>query len=59
MQNQVYTTSVRASCAIALRPATANVRTTLDLNIRSTSIVDTSYLYFGLVLGCIDADLCK
>ena len=29
------------------------------LNIRSTSIIDTSYFYFGLVLGRIDADLCK
>ena len=29
------------------------------LKIRSTSIIDTSHLYFGLVLGCIDADLCK
>ena len=29
------------------------------LNIRSTGILDTSYLYFGLVLGCIDADLYK
>ena len=29
------------------------------LNIRSTSIIDISYVYFGLVLGCIDADLCK
>ena len=31
----------------------------IGLNIRSTSIADTSYFYFGLVLGCIDADLCK
>ena len=29
------------------------------LKIRSTSIIDTSYFYFGLDLGCIDADLCK
>ena len=28
------------------------------LNIRS-SIIDTSYIYIGLVLGCIDADLFK
>ena len=31
----------------------------IGLNIRSTRITDTSYFYFGLVLGCIDADLCK
>ena len=30
----------------------------IGLCIRSTSIIDTSYFYFGLVLGCIDADLC-
>ena len=29
------------------------------LNTRSTRIIDTSYFYFGLVLGCIDADLCN
>ena len=29
------------------------------LKIRNTNIIDISYLYFGLVLGCIDADLCK
>ena len=29
------------------------------LNIRSTSVIDISYFYFWLVLGCIDADLCK
>ena len=29
------------------------------LNIRSASMIDTSYFYIGLVLGCIDADLCK
>ena len=29
------------------------------LNTRSTRIIDTSYFYFGLVLDCIDADLCK
>ena len=29
------------------------------LDIRSTSISATSYFYVGLVLGCIDADLCK
>ena len=28
-------------------------------NIRNTNIIDILYLYFGLVLGCIDADLCK
>ena len=26
---------------------------------RSARIIHTSYLYIGLVLGCIDADLCK
>ena len=29
------------------------------LNIRSKSIIDASYFYSGLVLGCIDADLFK
>ena len=29
------------------------------LNIRSTRIVNISYFFFGLVLGSIDADLCK
>ena len=29
------------------------------LKIRSTHFFDVSYLYFGLVLGCIDADRCK
>ena len=29
------------------------------LKIRSASIIDTSYSYFGLVLACIDADFCK
>ena len=29
------------------------------LKIRSTNIIDILYSYFGLVLGCIDADLCK
>ena len=34
------------------------------VNISSTTIIDISYYfidisYFGLVLGCIDADLCK
>ena len=29
------------------------------LNIRSASMIDTSYFYFGLVLGWIDADLCR
>ena len=29
------------------------------LNIRITIIIDTSHFYFGLVLGCIYADLCK
>ena len=24
-----------------------------------TNIIEFSYSYFGLVLGCIDADLCK
>ena len=27
--------------------------------IRNTKLIDISYSYFGLVLGCIDADLCK
>ena len=29
------------------------------LNIRSTSIIDTSNFYIGLILACIDAYLCK
>ena len=29
------------------------------LNIGSTSLIDTSYFYFGLALGCIDTDICK
>ena len=29
------------------------------LSIRSTHIIDISHFYFGLVLGCIDADLYK
>ena len=29
------------------------------LDIINTNIIDISYLYFGLILGCIDADLCK
>ena len=29
------------------------------LSIRSASIIDTSHYYFGLVLGCTYADLCK
>ena len=35
------------------------VKTSAGLNIRSTCITVTSYFYIGLVLGCIDADLCK
>ena len=42
-------TRVRAAAATALA----------GLHIRSTSIIDISYVYFGLVLGCIDADLRK
>ena len=29
------------------------------INRSSRMIFDTSYFYFRLVLGCIDADLCK
>ena len=31
----------------------------VGLKIRHTSIIDMLCSYFGLVLGCIDADLCK
>ena len=34
-------------------------RTCSGLNIRRTSVITTSYFYFGLVLGCTDADLRK
>ena len=33
-----------------------NIRS--GLKIRNTNIIDILYLYFWLVLGCIDADLC-
>ena len=29
------------------------------LKIRNTNIIDILYFYFGIVLGSIDADLCK
>ena len=34
-------------------------KTYAGLNVRSTRIIGTAYFYFGLVLGFIDADLCK
>ena len=30
-----------------------------NAKLRNTSITDILYLYFGFVIGCIDADLCK
>ena len=32
---------------------------TPGLNLRSASVIDTQHFYFGLVLCCIDADICK
>ena len=62
--DRLRTTLIAAQQASeAARESTRKLR--LGLNIRSTRIsdtsycCDTSYCYFGLVLDCIDADLCK
>ena len=52
-------TSCVNDCQEALKPQHVSMCLFAGLKIRSTNIIDISQWYFGLVLGCIDADLCK
>ena len=45
--------------ASSLPDCTSLIAGVIGLNRKSRSIIDMLYEYFGLVLGCIDADLCK
>ena len=45
--------------ASSLPDCTSLIAGVIWLNRKSRSIIDMLYEYFGLVLGCIDADLCK
>ena len=49
-------TAVRAGGATKAMSFRVAPPVQFGLNIRSTSVIDISYFYFGLVLGCIDAD---